>query len=77
MLELDAQRDLAAGELVGQHRHRPPEHVGSGLAGRDRLQAGRGGGRVDVVDEGVEHLVAAGDVGGFALQRREEPVVVF
>jgi hypothetical protein len=30
-----------------------------------------------VVDEGVEHLVAAGDVGGFALQRREELVVVF
>ena len=42
MLELDAQRYLAAGELIGQHRHGPPEHVGSGPACRDRLQASHG-----------------------------------
>ena len=77
VLELDAQRDLAARELIGKHRHGPPKHVGSGLPGRDRFQAGLSGRGVDVVDEGVEHLMAARDVGGFAQQRREEPVVVF
>ena len=75
MFELDAQGDLAAGELVGQHRHRPPEHVWSHLAGRDLLQSGPGAGGVDVRDEGVEHLVAAGDNGVLSEQGREEPVV--
>ena len=77
MFELDAERDLAAGELVGQHRHRASEHVRSGLAGRDCLQPSRCAGGVDVGDEGVEHLVAARDVGIVAEHGREQSVVAF
>ena len=76
VFELDAQRDLAAGELVGQHRHRSPEHVWSHVAGRDLVQSGPVAGRVDVRGERVEHLVAAGPDGVLAEQGREEPVAV-
>ena len=75
VFELNTQGDLAAGELIGQDRHRPPEHVRSHGAGRDLLQAGPGADGVDVRDEGVEHLITAGDNGMLSEQGREEPVV--
>ena len=75
MLELDAQGDLAAGELVGEHRHRPAEHVGPGCAVRDPVEPGAGAGGVDVADESVKHLVTSRDLVGFTDHRREQPVV--
>jgi hypothetical protein len=44
--------------LVGQHGHRPAEHVGADLAGGDGLQPGPLAGGVDVADERVQHAGA-------------------